>query len=379
MPLIMKSYQFASSDSTGTNLPKTYLIAGSNDGTTWYPIQYGVAAAQYITTANTYSSVIIVNSASAQSAGASSITTTTYSSFTTRAYTYFRLFISSIFATSSGSQADIGEWNIQFTPTTSSVSMALDNGTPNQLNIGGGLGLGGPITSTSNSGNIILNPNGGYVGIGTTSPGYPLQVNGWIGSSGLIASFGSLGNFASGTDRGTGNWVSWNPTNSGVVWFAGVNNADCTNFTIFATNGSSRFAGTYLGYTATAWSALSDERTKYDINGMDNCLDNLLKLTPISYRYKSHLKLGLDKIYVGFTAQDLESKLKYFGVEESGSDIDDEGNEFAVKYIIITNLIPYIVKGIQEQNQIVQTQQAKIQDLESRLTSLEARLAAAGI
>jgi hypothetical protein len=46
------------------------------------------------------------------------------------------------------------------------------------------------------SGNNIYNSNSGYVGIGTTTPGFPLQVNGLIGSTGIVTKAGSVGGFS---------------------------------------------------------------------------------------------------------------------------------------------------------------------------------------
>jgi hypothetical protein len=112
VPIVMTSYQFANGY-LNTRLPKTYYIIGSNDGTNWYPIQYGSGGtvptiAQY----TLISSTIIVNSASTQIFGTGSITTTIYST-TTSAYLYFRLITLSNYS-SSVDYIDICEWIINF-------------------------------------------------------------------------------------------------------------------------------------------------------------------------------------------------------------------------------------------------------------------------
>ena len=119
VPLVMSSYQFASGGNT-IQLPKTYYIVGSNDGSTWYPIQYGSGGA--VTSTAQYTlvpGVIIVNSASTQTFGSSTITTTTYST-TTNAYTYFRLIGMTIYYVGVGAAVlEIAEWYINFaTPAT---------------------------------------------------------------------------------------------------------------------------------------------------------------------------------------------------------------------------------------------------------------------
>ena len=123
VPLVMASYQFATGGSVN-QLPKTYYIVGSNDGTTWYPIQFGSGTGAGTSSVNTVvPGTIIVNSASTQTFGSSTITTTTYST-TTNAYTYFRLIGMTIY-TASGGVLEIAEWLINFTAATPNPVNAL--------------------------------------------------------------------------------------------------------------------------------------------------------------------------------------------------------------------------------------------------------------
>jgi len=112
LPLVMASYQFATGNVVART-PKTYYIAGSNDGTTWFPIQYGAAGA--VTTTASFTlvpGIILVNSSSTQTFGSSTITTTTYST-TTNAYTYFRLICLSNYS-GPNDVVSLGEWLINF-------------------------------------------------------------------------------------------------------------------------------------------------------------------------------------------------------------------------------------------------------------------------
>lgn len=114
VPLIMSSYQFGVSNPNNT--PKTYYILGSNDGTTWYAIQYASATSQpgstnFVMLAGT----IVVNSNSTQTWGPTTLTTTTYTG-TTNAYTYFRFLVTSVFYSSS-TIAQIGTWIPSFIPS----------------------------------------------------------------------------------------------------------------------------------------------------------------------------------------------------------------------------------------------------------------------
>jgi hypothetical protein len=146
VPLVMSSYQFATGFAA-SRLPKTYYIVGSNDGSTWYPIQYGAGGA--ITTTAAYTTVpntIIVNSASAQTFGSSTITTTTYS-YTTNAYLYFRLIALSNYA-SSADYIDFSEWYINF---SNSVSYSANYGST-WLN----------TSSVVSNESVALSPSGQY-------------------------------------------------------------------------------------------------------------------------------------------------------------------------------------------------------------------------
>jgi hypothetical protein len=121
VPLVMASYQFATGSSGVSRLPKTYYIVGSNDGSTWYLIQYGAGAALTTTAVGTLvPGIITVYNTGipvVQTFGSSTITTAAYST-ASNAYTYFRMVFLSIYG-AVADYVDIGEWVINFaTPPT---------------------------------------------------------------------------------------------------------------------------------------------------------------------------------------------------------------------------------------------------------------------
>jgi hypothetical protein len=114
IPLVIYSYQFAVGG-IAEQLPKTYYIIGSNDGTTWYPIQYGAGGPTATSTGagTIVPGVIIANTSGVQTFGSSYFTTTSYST-TNNTYTYFRFVGLTTYNTTVNTALEIGEWYINF-------------------------------------------------------------------------------------------------------------------------------------------------------------------------------------------------------------------------------------------------------------------------
>ena len=184
VPVVMTSYSLASHDTT-TRLPKTFWIVGSNDGNNWFQIQAASCGeTAYSSGLYTMSSTFLVNSASAQTSGAATLTTTINPPYTTSAFTYFRLICLSIFSTTE-TLVDIGEWLINFSVAQTGPSRTLlymDASNINQLDVSGSLGL-----INSNASTMTVTPN---TTAATSSPGYTWQNNNitWVASNTLASS-----------------------------------------------------------------------------------------------------------------------------------------------------------------------------------------------
>jgi len=148
IPLVMTNFTLGSSDQygTGQSLPKTYLIVGSNDGNTFYPIQYGYASSQYINAQLTNSSVITINYSGSQNAGLSNITTQIYAGSTTSSYNYFRIYASSLFSATNGTVFETSLWNINF--SRPSGIFTIDSSL-SQVNVNTNFFVGGVLNTTS--------------------------------------------------------------------------------------------------------------------------------------------------------------------------------------------------------------------------------------
>jgi hypothetical protein len=128
IPLVMYNYTF--SCDAASQIPKTFYLVGSTDGTNWYPIQYGSFTTNPFTTGlSTATSYIRVNQSGSQTiigntTGAVSITT--YPT-TTNAYTYFRMIWVSIWGSNFGN-ANMAEWYINFLHPTAYPSSITNSG-----------------------------------------------------------------------------------------------------------------------------------------------------------------------------------------------------------------------------------------------------------
>lgn len=144
------------------------------------------------------------------------------------------------------------------------------------------------------------------------------------------------------------------------------------------------FVGT-LGYSG-GLSNLSDRRTKKNIKSIPNAINLLVRLNPVSYQFdlEKYPYLGLNSNdEFGFIAQEIESVLPSI-VQEKMIDVnigtkktlekDYISNKQIFKMVNYIEVIPLLTKGIQEQQQIIDSQNDKIKSLEKKLADLEAKV-----
>jgi hypothetical protein len=123
-------------------------------------------------------------------------------------------------------------------------------------------------------------------------------------------------------------------------------------------SGSNEAVGVELGVGATSFGTYSDERLKKDITDLTNGLNKILALRPVNFKYKSDADDYRNRI--GIIAQSIVGQVDE-ALDETKITADDETQYYNVRY---QDLIPVLVKGIQEQ-------QIKIEELEARITALE--------
>ena len=254
-------------------------------------------------------------------------------------------------------------------------------------------------TFTINSAERMRIDSSGNVGIGTSSPSAKLDVNGNI-AGGSVNVFGTstpanginnvttnaLGFFTNSTERAridsSGNLLVGTATASltsgeGFKFFynAGTNpyvgsvmsssSNSQTNYHLYSTGAAAyRFyvgmGGTVFA-TSTTISAISDIRYKENIRDLDVGLDKIMELKPRLYDWKEGKGVDI-KNARGFIAQEFEEVFP--DLIDEWQDPAPEGEEPYKS--VRQDLIPVLVKAIQEQ-------QAIITSLTDRLTALEAK------
>jgi hypothetical protein len=139
------------------------------------------------------------------------------------------------------------------------------------------------------------------------------------------------------TNYGAFHWLD------GTAYYIGQN----SNFrSVRIYSGSSSGTGVNLAAGATSWGTYSDERLKENIENIDSVLPKLSNLRTVKYHLKN-IDTEDSKKRLGLIAQDLVGNFDEVLSESRYSD-EDETEYYDVRY---TELIPVLIKAIQEQQE----------------------------
>lgn len=292
----------------------------------------------------------------------------------------------------------------------------------------------GPIQfineSPSSSGvdtTMTLSANGN-LGIGTTTPSYPLHVlnttsfrGGYFltnyslsnssnfsagvhadnSSSGLGTKYGVWGT-ADGANglvvgvHGLGDTGDRNQTAYGVYGLAkdgsgskygifgavsDISGTEGDHYAVFGqllgSGGRTRYAGYFNGTVAYIGTHvnISDKKFKERISNYKGALEKVMKLAPKTYYFKQYKDFNFSKgKQFGFIAQELQKEFPELVSENVHPHFDDNNQQagkteyLGVDYI---SLVPVLTKAIQEQQEIIEEKEERIEKLEADVTELK--------
>lgn len=226
-------------------------------------------------------------------------------------------------------------------------------------------GSTGQVVSSWNTPSLYIK-NNGNVGIGNTSPGNSLDVQGATATTGS----GNLcvHNSASNTGICLESYNS-NISASGVGIIQSINNAGTSpqplllnpfsgNVGIGTVTPSYTLTVNGTTYATGAAGALSDARHKDNIKPLaKGALAEVEKLRPVTFTWKEPKDDGMKGEQIGLIAQDVQKVLPDIVLIQK----NDE-KTLSLKY---DELIPVLVKAMQEQQAQIQAQQAEIAQLKA--------------
>ena len=226
---------------------------------------------------------------------------------------------------------------------------------------------------------------GGNVGIGTNVPAFPLEINGsTINGTPFFTLKSTAGDVGMKFLGSTGRAFVMGIDNTDGACFKILQAnymGDADVFTITSANrvGVNTLAYTYnfeVGGSAgksvggSTWAVISDERYKTDVATIENALERIKMLRPVSYVWNdlffNKFPDGETTTQYSFIAQEFEN------VFPNSVITNDDG----YKSIDIHNVNIYSVKAIQELSQIVEEKETRISELENENAEIRARLSA---
>ncbi|HRG17477.1 MAG TPA: tail fiber domain-containing protein [Flavobacterium lutivivi] len=235
----------------------------------------------------------------------------------------------------------------------------------------------------------------GEVGIGTATPAEKLHVSGPAGLTtvriGNTSTGGTTSNVSLDFFRNTGVNTDWRIYNIGPNLTIGNSGDDLATVNDLYQFLGARFMpmndGTQsLGQAANRWNTVfatngtistSDRREKKEIQPLTYGLQQLMQLKPVSFRWNNN-QIDNNSKHLGFIAQDLQEVIpevvvdsQWVGGEEGTPKTWQKAPLLGVNY---AEVLPVLVKSIQEQQTIIEKQQKEIEQQKVLLESVLQRL-----
>lgn len=338
-----------------------------------------------------------------------------------------------LFIQASGGNIGIGTTVLPASDKLTVVGSSATN-TSGIVTSAGGIGI--QATSTANGfgvsgisdGNVGVYGAGGYAGLSGYGSG-PSSY-GVIGTGTQYGVYGSgqYGVFGSGSDYGvygsgntgvyaTSNTSAGDGVQSNVSGLSnyGVNASSANSIGVYANTGNSNSYAGYFNGNVFCYGLYSgsDEKLKKNITRVDNAMDIINKLQPKFYEYRNDgnyakMMLPAGKHY-GFVAQDLETvlpglvKQSQFNTAKAGGGKEmpvagrpdpkggtaqpkpteplkaATGEIIDFKAVNYTEIIPILVKAMQEQDQAILEKDKKIEAMQTEIDKIKEILTAKGM
>ena len=355
--------------------------------------RYNTAAGAFSLSANTTGNNNTAN-------GASALQRNTTGNFNT-ATGAFALFDNTTGSNNTASGDGALSSNTTGSGNTANGARALDANTVGNFNTASGLGAlatntAGEFNTASGANALFNNTTGGQntaigvsalldntTGNGNTAIGLSALVNNTTGNSNTAIGGAALQKVTTGiANIAIGNSAGVNLTtgdnniaigNPGVTSEADtirIGNAQTRAF-IAGISGATSSGGTQVFVNAVGQlgTSTSSRRFKEDISDMGEASAALVRLRPVTFRYKLMYDDGSRLLQYGLIAEEVASV--YPGLVVT----DPDGKAQAVRYHF---LAPMLLNEYQKQQRTIEAQRARVHMLERRLARLEAVLAAVG-
>jgi len=257
------------------------------------------------------------------------------------------------------------------------------------------IGTSATTATAVTTGTLMTIQATGEVGIGTATPTDKLHVSGPAGLTtvriGNTSMAGATSNVALDFFRNTGVNTDWRIYNIGPNLTIGNSGDDLATVNDLYQFLGARFMpmndGTQsLGQAANRWNTVfatngtistSDRREKKEIQPLTYGLQQLMQLKPVTFRWNNN-QIDNNSKHLGFIAQDLQEVIpevvvdsQWVGGEEGTPKTWQKAPLLGVNY---AEVLPVLVKSIQEQQTIIEKQQKEIEQQKVLLESVLQRL-----
>jgi hypothetical protein len=226
-----------------------------------------------------------------------------------------------------------------------------------QMVDGGGVCSTGPCGGIHGIGRGASSGGAGYGILGELQPGGGSAIATLVAAVAGDATAASGKNGVHGIAVGTGSAVYGTNTNTSG-WAGNFNGRVQVNGAILPLSDNANSVGNTTRHFTAIYATngtiqTSDIRLKKDVVNLSYGIDDILKLHPIAYRWNS----GPDSTkHLGLIAQEVEKVLPEIVVHG-----DHPSDALGITY---EGLLPVVIRGLQEQQRIIEAQEGRIKSLE---------------